>query len=96
VETVCRQDRPVRLTSQHAQWYQELEVAAMIGECVPDVEVDQGLRFIVGSRRTPSRPSPDAVTVRLESPPVPLTAGWTRIVRTPDASLDERTRRAPS
>jgi hypothetical protein len=88
VQRVCRLGRPVHLVSTTGQWYQVLEVGAALGECAPDVKMDPGVGYIVGARRTSAHQPADVVTVRLESPAVPLASGWTRVAHDDDASLD--------
>jgi hypothetical protein len=90
VRAVCARHRPVHLTSATGQWYQVLEVAAALGECRSDVELDRGLRYIVGRRRTPAHDGSDVLVLRLESPPASGApeAASTRVERTADASLD--------
>ena len=88
ISAVCRSDRPVRLVSDSATWYQASEVGAAIGECTSDVKLDRKFRNIVGARRTDADSAKNVLVVRLESPAVPRTAGWKRVARSSDASLD--------
>ena len=76
---MCRSDRPVHLVSDSAKWYQVSEVGAAIGECTSDVKLDGKYRNVVGDRRTDGDMANDVLTVRLETPAVPITPGWKRV-----------------
>ncbi|HEX3455043.1 MAG TPA: hypothetical protein VHS03_10480, partial [Gaiellaceae bacterium] len=92
IDAICATGRPVRLTSSSAVWFDVVEVGAAIGECAPDVRFDPGLESLVGARRVEPSSGDDVLTVRLESPGVPLEPGWRRVARAPDATLDVATR----
>src|SRR5262249_30581072 len=57
VDRLCGLGRDLRVTSEHAQWYEVVSVAAALGECASNVKIDHHLEYIVGARRVERGPA---------------------------------------
>ena len=87
ISELCDRGRPVRIVSDTAPWNRASEVGVVLVDCGLDVTFSPRYENILGPDRT-SAPDPDRIDVRLETPPAPLAAGWTRLARSDAASLD--------
>jgi hypothetical protein len=87
IRTLCDRGEPVRIVSDTAPWNRASEVGVALLDCGLDVTFSRRYESILGPDRV-AGPERGTVDVRLETPPVPRVAGWSRLARSDVASLD--------